>query len=163
MAHNGRTFSDCLPLTDPQEDADRFYNLIKGASVEDKSPGDTERATVGTQPAHYPPPDGRASGNVDALWGDRDIKPEDPAQTAQHHSNAVLGEFRRGREEFLNRMFGNMAPSQDAEQKLLAQNLVHAAKGDYEASKPMVRAGSSRQPAEAETLLTKTKRILSQY
>lgn len=158
MTHNGRTLSDCLPLTDPQEDADRLYSFLKHGA--EGSPGDTEESTVGTQPDHYPKPVDREEGNIDALWGESDIKDGDPAGTAQHHSNAVLGEFRRGREEFLGRMFANYSNSKGANNGILKKQLGHAARGDYEASKPMPLDGSKRQPPETPTLLSKTKNLL---
>jgi hypothetical protein len=158
MAYNGRSMSDCLPLTDPQEDADKLYAFLKQAEVE--APGDNGRSTVGTNPDQYPKPEGRASGNIDALWGDPDMKPSDPTGTAVHHSNVVLEEFRRGREEFLNRHFYGKKPSQEADRKLLAGQLSHAATGDYEASHAMPQANANRRPVEAPTLLSRTKRLL---
>lgn len=150
---------------------DNIYQIMlkMGAPVkglEDDSPGDTEEKMPGVQPDPYPDPSGegqKEKETINAHWGDMDRKPGDPAQTSQHHTNAVLDEFARGREKFLQRYFNAYGPSGEANRKLMGQNLEHAASGDYEASAAMLRAGSKRTPIAAETVLDKTRRALDKY
>ena len=156
-----RNMSDCLPQTTPKEDEDRFCQLLKHGA-EQKPPGDTEEKTVGVNPDPYPDPD-RAEENIDAPWGEKDISSSDNCCTAQHHSNAVLGEFRKGREDFLNRYFAGKGASEKATKAQLAQHLDHAKSGDYESGRAMLREGSKRNPAVADTLLDKTKKELDTY
>jgi len=137
---------------------DRTYEaqlseLLK-EGTEDSGPGDTEKSTVGVNPDQSADPEGRESGNIDAPWGEPG--PENP----QQHSNAVFNEFTRGREQFLERNFAGMRPSQQADQKLLEQNLSHAKGGDFDASSAMSSMGSKHQPPVADTLLDKAKKVL---
>jgi hypothetical protein len=159
---DGRNFSICQPLSEPQDDADRFYELMKSAAPE-KTPGDDEESTVGVNPDQYPDPKDRERNNIDAPWGESDVKSSDPAGTAQHHSNAVWDGFKQSREKFLKRHFDSYDSSSDNAQDVLRQNFDHASKGDFEASKPMTGEASKRQPEVAETVLDKTKRLLGTY
>lgn len=154
----GRNFSVCQPLSEPQEDADRFYELMKSAAPE--TPGDDEESTVGVNPDQYPDPPDREKGNEEAPWGEEDLPPGDPAGTAQHHTNAAWRGFRQSREKFLDRHFDAYSGSAQNAQDVLKQNLDHAKSGDFEASKPMTGEASKRQPAVADTTLDKTVRLL---
>lgn len=158
MAYNGRTLSDCLPLTSPEEDAARLEAFLKEGEA---PPGDLQRDTTGRNPDPYMKQPDRTSGNIDALWGDPDRKQDDPSGTSVHHSNVVLEEFVRGREEFLNRMFANKKPSQQADHALLGSQLQHAATGDYEASHAMPQAASKLRPVPVPSLLQRTKKLLN--
>jgi hypothetical protein len=147
-----------------RDEDDKFFSLMEKIGQDD-SPGDTGESTVGVQPDAYPDPSDEGQtgeGTVDASWGQTDIKPGDPAQTAQHHSNAVLDEFRRGREEFLQRHFDAYGSSSKTNQKVMAQALSHGS-GDHESSTAMMDAGSKRSPAAVETVVDKTKRVLDAH
>lgn len=144
---------------------DQIYQLMLKMGQDD-GPGDTDESVEGFQADAYPTPsdDGqKEDGTTNASWGQSDIKPNDPAGTAVHHSNAVWDEFARGREKFLQRHFDAYGTSQDTNQAVLGQNLQHAKSGDYEASSAMVQEGSDRKPAVAETLVDKTKKVLDTY
>lgn len=137
---------------------DRTYEaqlaeLLK-EGAEDSGPGDTEKSTVGVSPDQSADPEGRETDNIDAPWGEPG--PENP----QQYSNGMLNEFTRGREQFLERNFAGMRPSQQADQKLLEQNFAHAKGGDFDASSSMSSMGSKTQPSVADTLLDKTKKVL---
>lgn len=150
---------------------DNIYQIMlkMGAvpkGIEDDSPGDTDEKMPGGQPDPYPDPSNKGQegkGTINAHWGDVDHKPDDPAQTSQHHTNAVLDEFARGREKFLQRYFDAYGTSGETSRKLVAQNLEHASSGDYETSAAMLRSGSKRTPAVSETVLEKTRRALDKY
>ncbi len=145
-----------------RDEDDKFFSLMEKMGQDD-SPGDTEESTVGVQPDAYPDPSDEGQtgdGTTDASWGQKDIKPSDPAQTAQHHSNAVLDEFRRGREEFLQRHFDAYGTSSKANQQVVGQALAHASSGDYEAGTAQISAASKRNPAAVETVVDKTRRVL---
>jgi hypothetical protein len=147
-----------------REEDDRFYKLMEKIGQED-SPADTGESTTESQPDPYPnpPSEGQAEeGTTDARWGQEDGSQKDPSQSAQHHSNAVLDEFRRGREEFLQRHFNAYPASSKTNQKVVSQALSHGS-GDYGASTAMLDAGSKRSPAAVETVVDKTKRVLDQY
>lgn len=147
-----------------RDEDDKFYQLMEKIGQDD-SPGDTEESTVGVQPDAYPDPSDQGQtgeGTIDASRGEKDIKPNDSAQTAQHHSNAVLDEFTRGRQKFLERHFDSYGSSTSANQKVMAQTLSHGS-GDYEASTAQIDSGSKRRPAAVETLVDKTKRVLDTY
>lgn len=149
-------------MTEPQEDADRFYELMKSAAPSEE-PGDDEKSTVGVNPDPYPDPPDRNEGNVDALWGEPDIKDADPAGTAQHHTNAAWDGFKKSRERFLERNFDSFEPSAENAQELLSQNLDHFKSGDHESGKPFTNEHSKRNPEVVETVLDKTKRLLNRY
>lgn len=152
----GRNFSITQPLTDPQEDADRFYELMKTAAPSDP-PGDLDRSTVGVNPNTYPDPPDRGKNTIDAPWGEEPDKEESDAQL---HSNAAWDGFKRGREEFLARDFDNFKPSADATVQELSQRFDHFKSGDHESSKPFTNDHSKRTPEVVETVLDKTKRLL---
>ena len=139
-------------------DLDRTYEaqlseLLK-ESAEDSGPGDTEKSTVGVNPDPAADPEGRETSNIDAPWGEPG--PEDP----QQYSNGMLSEFVRGREGFLKKNFDGMLPSQQADKKLLEQNLSHAKGGDFDASSAMSSMCSKHQPPVADTLLDRAKKVL---
>jgi len=121
----------------------------------DDGPGDTEVSTVGVNPDTTADPEGRSTDDVDAPWGE----PGDTS-TTQHNSNGVFSEFVRGREGFLKKNFDGILPSQQADQKLLEQNLAHAKGGNFDASSAMSNMGSKHQPPVADTLLDKAKKVL---
>ena len=153
-----RSYSICQPMTDPQEDADRFFELMKTA--DDKHvPGDDDRSTVGVNPNQYPDPPDRDSGVATAPWGESDgVNGE--AQTAQHHSNAAWDGFRKSREAFLKRHFDAFGPSAENSSAVLSQHLDHFKSGDHESGGPLNRGHSKRNPEVVETVLEKTRRLL---
>jgi hypothetical protein len=154
----GRNFSVCQPLSEPQEDADRFYELMKSAAPE--TPGDDEESTVGVNPDPYPDPPDRDKGNDEAPWGEKDLPPGDRSGTAQHHTNAAWRGFKQSREKFLNRNFDAYTGSAKNSQDVLSQALDHFKSGDHESSKPFNNDHSKRNPEVVETVLDKTVRLL---
>lgn len=138
-----------------------MFELMKSAATQ--SPGDDDESTVGVNPDQYPDPKDREDGNVDALWGNSDIASHGEGATAQHHSNAALEEFMRGREKFLERHFTAYGPSAKNTKDVLSQHFKHGKSGEFEASKPMANGGSKRGPENKPTLLTKTKSLLGRY
>lgn len=158
----GRTYSICQPLSEPQEDADRFYELMKSAASE-KTPGDDEESTVGVNPDPYPDPKDRGQGNADAPWGESDLPPSDPSGTAQHHTNAAWTGFKKSREKFLQRHFTRFEASAENTNDILGQQLDHFKSGDHESSKPFSNDHSKRNPEVVETVLDKTKRLLDTF
>lgn len=157
MSIPARAFSICQPTTDPQEDADRFYELMKTAASDDKNaPGDTDRSTVGVNPDPYPDPASQVKGNVDALWGEEDGGTTN-ANTAQHHSNAAWDGFRASRERFLQHNFNSFGSGAENAQAVLSQNLEHFKDGDHESSKPFTNEHSKRNPEVVSTVLDKVR------
>lgn len=158
MSIPARAFSICQAMTDPQEDADRFYELLKEAA--DESPGDDEdKSTVGVNPDPYADPATGAKGNVDARWGEEDGGTKG-ANTAQHHSNAAWDGFRASREKFLQKNFDSFGTSAENAQAVLGQNLEHFKSGDHESSKPFTNEHSKHNPEVVGTVLDKVKNIL---
>jgi len=154
----GRSFSIDQPLTDPREDADRFYELLKSAAPDKGASDGTGQGVAGVNPSPYPDPPDREAGTVEALWGE---EPSKKSNNAQFHSNAVWDAFRRGREEFLKRDFANYEPSAAAAVRELSQNFDHFKSGDHESSKPFTNDHSKLRPEVVETVLDKTKRLLN--
>ncbi len=150
---------------------DRMYQLMLKMGKSDDSPGDTEESTVGVQPDAHPDPSEegqKEEGTINARWGQEDHKPEEAKHGPQHYSNAVLDEFVRGRENFLQRHFDTYGTSGDTNRKVLGQQLEHARTGDYDSSSAMYSEQSSsgsseKRPAAVDTVLDKTKRALNKY
>lgn len=158
MSRQGRSYSVCQPLSEPQEDADRFYELMKSAAPDDKNaPGDTDRTTVGVNPDPYPDPVDRGEGTTDALWGDKD---DGGRGTSEHFTNAAWRGFKQSREKFLEKNLDSFESSAEGARKTLAQNLDHFQSGDFEARKPFLKEHSDRQPEVVDTVLDKTVRLL---
>jgi len=152
---------------------DQMYELmLKMGAKPDDSPGDTGESVSEEQPDAYPKPStaGEKEDNTpNARWGEEDRKPSENDSGEQQYSNAVLDEFVRGREKFLERHFNAFEPSGETNRKVLVQNLEHAGKGEYDTSSAMYQTpadhtGASKTlPESAKTLVEKTKKVLGHY
>lgn len=143
---------------DASADKELYDLLSKSAS--DESPGDTGETTVGVNPDLYPDPEDRPAGNMDARWGESDGK---DGQTPLHYSKETLRQFKEGREKMLASLFDNKNSSDSTDQKLLGQQLSHAASGDFETSSPQLASKTDmaihKTSSIPETLADQVRRI----
>lgn len=122
----------------------------------DETPGDDEESTaVGTTHVHDDPPK-RPEGNLDAAWGEKGPE-ENGRQDAQQHGEGVEAEETRTREDATKNLFDSRASADAAHQALLAQNLTHAASGDFTTHslhlKPKAKLAHARTPTLSEQVL----------
>jgi hypothetical protein len=101
---------------------DEFYELLKTAGKPDT---DEDMSTVGTTHVYDEPEDRGEAGTIDAPWGEKGTK------DLAHNSNGVFDESVKVRQGVINNSFDGKAQADKADQKLMAANFKHVAKGDF--------------------------------
>lgn len=139
-----RNMSSCESQISVEEATDQLHAFLKTAS-------DAGTPVAAAAPLREP-----RNNTAEALWGQEDGQA--PSLPAQHHSNAVLEERRRGREAFLKRHFESYGAARAQAEAQLGQSFDHVSSGDYESSN--TDGKSKRTLPVTETMFQKTKRLL---
>ena len=104
----------------------------------------------------YPDPPGRASGTIDALWGD--APPPRPHGWVGNYGTGVMEQAKDVRHGVLGRIFSGMAESKANAKAVVSQLLDHAARDEFEAHSANLtkeKTSSARHLAADETLTDK--------
>lgn len=127
-----------------------MYDLLVKEGT--KTETDEDKSTVGVNPDQQPDPEGRAAdaGTIDAPWGEKNDKGEEPSP--EHFSDAVAQGFIQSRQNILDELFDAKRPAAKAEQKLISQHIAH----DYESKAPLLES----KTAGDRTLRELTRGIL---
>jgi len=109
------------------EHEEALYNLLKTAGEPET---DEDESTVGTTHVYDEPEDRGEAGSVDAPWGERGTT-QDGHPQADHQSDGAWAEHKDVRSGVTKRVLDSRPKADAVEQKLMAKNFKHVAKGDF--------------------------------
>jgi hypothetical protein len=140
---------------------DDLYELLKTANPNKAtSTGDTEeRSTVGVTQL-YEDPVNRPEGVPESPWGERSTT-QDGHPQPDHNTDGVWAEHQKVRQGVLRGALSGFDAAAKAEQKLIAENFVHGANGNFTSSYPLLQSKSKEKISHvrSETLLQQVRRV----
>ena len=153
-----RNWNECRSQITDEEATAQLENFLKTGM--DATQLSTNEQVQGLNPDAYGAPLRSEEESDSQLWG---TAPSGAASsgTQQRHSNAVWDGFRAGREKFLTKVLGSFDASRENAHDSMKERFEHVSNGDYEAHSPLLNESSRRLPAVPESVLDRTKRLLS--